>query len=161
MEISYKLFDIYQAEATKLSNVGLVKIETQSSWNSIAYKYYNVGTQSTQRITFGSFFCRNFQYILYHSLFNEQLHLPEHLFNSKVRWIILYIISISKLQNCYTVYLKILHGALGIKRDLGSMSQTMVTVNEGTDCAHGKVIWCNFKPGSVERSIDDWSFWGN
>jgi hypothetical protein len=32
----------------------------------------------------------------------------------------------------------------------------MVTVDTGTDLADGKVIWCNFKPGSVERSIDDW-----
>jgi hypothetical protein len=33
--------------------------------------------------------------------------------------------------------------------------QTIVTVEVNTDCAHGKAIRCNFKPGSVERSIDD------
>jgi hypothetical protein len=31
----------------------------------------------------------------------------------------------------------------------------MVTVDASTDSAHGKVIRCNFKQGSVERSIDD------
>jgi hypothetical protein len=30
----------------------------------------------------------------------------------------------------------------------------MIRVDAATDCAHGKVIKCNFKPGSVERSID-------
>jgi hypothetical protein len=34
-------------------------------------------------------------------------------------------------------------------------NQTMVTVDAGTDCADGEMIRCNFKPGSVERSIDD------
>jgi hypothetical protein len=33
-------------------------------------------------------------------------------------------------------------------------NQTMVTVDTGTDSALGKVIRCNFKPGSAERSID-------
>jgi hypothetical protein len=37
----------------------------------------------------------------------------------------------------------------------------MITVDAGTDSADGKVFWCKFKPGSAERSIDDWSFWGN
>jgi hypothetical protein len=32
--------------------------------------------------------------------------------------------------------------------------QTMVAVDAGTDSANGKVIRCNFKPGSVERSAD-------
>jgi hypothetical protein len=36
-----------------------------------------------------------------------------------------------------------------------SKIQTIVTVDASTDCADGKVIQCNFKPGSVERSIDD------
>jgi hypothetical protein len=40
-------------------------------------------------------------------------------------------------------------------------NQTMVTIDARTDPAQGKVIRWNFKPGSVERSIDDWSFWGN
>jgi hypothetical protein len=31
----------------------------------------------------------------------------------------------------------------------------MITVNASTDSADGKVIRCNFKTGSVERSIDD------
>jgi hypothetical protein len=30
----------------------------------------------------------------------------------------------------------------------------MIMVDAGTDCAHGKVIRCDFKPGSIERSID-------
>jgi hypothetical protein len=30
----------------------------------------------------------------------------------------------------------------------------MVTVDAGTDSADGKVIRCNFKLGSVEKSID-------
>jgi hypothetical protein len=33
-------------------------------------------------------------------------------------------------------------------------NQEIVTVDAGTDSAHGKVIRCNFKPGSEERSID-------
>jgi hypothetical protein len=34
-------------------------------------------------------------------------------------------------------------------------NQTMIIVDVGTDSAHGKVIQCNFKPGSVERSAND------
>jgi hypothetical protein len=34
-------------------------------------------------------------------------------------------------------------------------NQTVVTVDASTDSSDGKVIRCNFKPGSVERSIDD------
>jgi hypothetical protein len=34
-------------------------------------------------------------------------------------------------------------------------NQAMITVDAGTDCADGKVIRCNFKLGSEERSIDD------
>jgi hypothetical protein len=34
------------------------------------------------------------------------------------------------------------------------INKTMVTVDAGTYSADGKVIQCNFKPGSVERSID-------
>jgi hypothetical protein len=32
--------------------------------------------------------------------------------------------------------------------------QTIVIVDACTACALGKVIWCDFKQGSVERSID-------
>jgi hypothetical protein len=34
----------------------------------------------------------------------------------------------------------------------------MVTVDAAIDSADGKVIQCNFKPGSAERSVDDRSF---
>jgi hypothetical protein len=31
----------------------------------------------------------------------------------------------------------------------------MILIDAGTDSADGKVIRCNFKPGLVERSVDD------
>jgi hypothetical protein len=34
-------------------------------------------------------------------------------------------------------------------------NQTMVAVDASTNCADGKVMRCNFKKGSVERSMDD------
>jgi hypothetical protein len=34
-------------------------------------------------------------------------------------------------------------------------NKTMVPIDAGIDSANGKVIRCNFKPGSVERSIYD------
>jgi hypothetical protein len=34
-------------------------------------------------------------------------------------------------------------------------NQTMVILDASTNSADGKVIRCNFKPGSVERSFDD------
>jgi hypothetical protein len=36
-----------------------------------------------------------------------------------------------------------------------STSTIQVLVDASTDYTHGKVIRCNLKPGSVERSIDD------
>jgi hypothetical protein len=37
-------------------------------------------------------------------------------------------------------------------------NRTIVKIIACTDSAEEKVIRCNFKPGSVERSIADWSF---
>jgi hypothetical protein len=39
-----------------------------------------------------------------------------------------------------------------------SKNPTIVTVHTSTDSTDGKVIRCNFKPGSVERSIDHYHF---
>jgi hypothetical protein len=40
-----------------------------------------------------------------------------------------------------------------------SMSIIQVLVDEKVPSEHGKVIKCDFKPGSVERSIDQYQRW--